>query len=368
MKVCHVSSVHPRYDTRIFHKECVSLQKAGHDVTLLVADNSSNEVKDCVKIESIEFKPRNRFERIFLSPKKMLQAALDIDAEVYHLHDPELLPLALKLKRKGKKVFFDSHEYYAIQIGEKQWIPSKMRKIIACAYAKYEAYVIKRLDGVIGVSPYQMEYLRRLSENAVMITNYPIISPLPLVSIGGNEAISAFVYAGGIKEPWNHERILEALNSVETRYEMMGPVDQDYLAKMEASPAWHKVTYKGRLPHDNVSRLLPNYIAGFALYSYKDSVGGKIGNLGNTKLFEYMAAGIPVICTDFILWKEIIEKWNCGICVNPEKVDEIKNAILFLLNNKFAARAMGANGRRAIETEYNWATQEAKLINLYDNL
>ena len=99
MRICHVTSVHQRYDTRIFHKECTSLANAGYDVILLVADGKKDEVRNGVKIVSIDYVPTSRYRRILLSGHVMFRAAQQIDAEIYHLHDPELLPFGKKLKR-----------------------------------------------------------------------------------------------------------------------------------------------------------------------------------------------------------------------------------------------------------------------------
>ena len=107
---------------------------------------------------------------------------------------------------------------------------------------------------------------------------------------------------------------------------------------------------------------------GIAVHDYTPNVGGKEGSLGFIKNFEFMMAGLPVICTDFKVWKEIIEKEKCGICVNPTDKDEIKNAIQYLLTNPEVACWMGRNGRKAIENKYNWETQVPILIDFYNNL
>lgn len=134
VKVCHVTSVHPRYDTRIFIKECTSLTNAGYDVTLLVADGKPDEVKNGVKIISVSDIPKSRFHRIIKSSNVMYKKALKVDAEIYHLHDPELLSLARKLKKAGKKVVFDSHENYPAQIKVKGYIPYILRSAISSLY------------------------------------------------------------------------------------------------------------------------------------------------------------------------------------------------------------------------------------------
>ena len=86
------------------------------------------------------------------------------------------------------------------------------------------------------------------------------------------------------------------------------------------------------------------------------------------KLFEYMAVGIPVIASDFPLWRTIVDGANCGILVDPMKPEQIAKAIDWLLDNPREARKMGERGRRAVLERYNWSLEEKKLIELYDKL
>src|SRR5665648_1215595 len=136
IKVCHVTSAHPRYDVRIFHKECKSLANNGFDVTLLVNDNLTNEFINGVKIVSTQLKPKNRYDRMVKSKKNIKKQMLELDADIYHFHDPELLPEAGWIKYKGKKVIFDFHEDVSQQILFKKWIPQQIRHIVSLVYKK----------------------------------------------------------------------------------------------------------------------------------------------------------------------------------------------------------------------------------------
>ena len=118
MRVCHVTSIHQRYDTRIFQKECISLYKAGYEVFLLVNDENDSEVKNGVQIISTGETFKNRIDRFINLKQIMFSALMEIAAEIYHFHDPDLLPIALLLKKKRKdiKIVFDSHEDFPAQI------------------------------------------------------------------------------------------------------------------------------------------------------------------------------------------------------------------------------------------------------------
>lgn len=368
-KVCHISSAHARYDTRIFLKECTSLVKAGYDVTFLVADNLQDEIINNVKIVSVSNVFTSRLKRIFTSPKIMLKKAIEINADIYHLHDPELLPLALNLKKNGKKVIFDSHEDYISTIKEKMYIPKILRGTIRNIYKIYEHYICNKIDAVICCYHWTKERLEKYNIKCVLIFNFPIITPNMHV-LNMENKIKYVVYAGGISPQWNHETIVKALNKCEnTKYLLAGKCHDNYLQKLKTINGWDKVEFKGQLPYEKIiNELYPNALCGVALLGYVAQTKGKVGNLSNTKLFEYMMMGMPVICTDFELWKEIITSYDCGICVNPYDSVSVANGIKYLTDNPEKAKKMGENGRRAVLKEFNWQNEEKKLIRLYKNL
>lgn len=370
VKVCHVTSVHPRYDTRIFHKECTSLAKAGYDVTLLVADNNAPEIRNGVKIIAADFRPASRLDRILHSSCVMFKYAMQVNAEIYHLHDPELLPVAKKLKQNGKKVIFDSHEDVPAQILNKHWIPKHLRKLCSDTYSIYSDMVLRKLDYIIGVTPHLVEKLRRINPNVEMITNFPLIvshddSEENAAAIKKNNVIA---FAGGITSQWSHEIVLQAIENLDVQYILAGSSSEEYIKKLTQYPAWSKVNYVGKIPHEEVSNIFQHSTIGMAILQYSPNTNGKDGTLGNTKLFEYMMAGLPVICTDFTLWKEIVEKYQCGICVGPNDAKTIHNAIAYLIHNSQKAREMGKNGRKAVQKEFNWSIEERKLCQLYSSV
>ena len=363
-KVCHITSAHSRNDIRIFLKECISLAKNYYDVILIVNDSEPDEVNKDVKIISTKFKPRNRLDRFLNSKKLLLAKAIEVDADIYHLHDPDLLPLGNRLKSMGKKVIFDSHEDIPKQIIDKVWIPKIFRRFISNVYSLYEKNSLKKYDAVITVTPHIVERLLKINPNTVMITNYPIVDLDSNVNRKPNNSIC---FAGGVCSQHNHEKIIKAIEKIDNiEYILAGNGTKEYLNLLRSLPAWEKVNYLGEIPYREVKYIYINSIAGLAInYS---SQGKEQGSLGVTKLFEYMEAGIPVICSDYKLWKEVIEGNNCGICVDPHNIEEITKVIKYILNNPEKAKKMGENGRKAVIERYNWSTQEKVLIDLYERL
>lgn len=364
-KIVHLTSVHPRYDVRIFHKECMSLSK-NWEVALIVADNKGDEICQNIKIYDVG-KENGRFNRIFKTTKKVYQKALQLNGDIYHFHDPELLPVGKKLAQKGKKVIYDSHEDMPALLSEKEWITPFLRPLVAKIFTYYERYCIKKFAAVVTVTPLMTQRFQKSFSNVCQITNFPIDSSN---FIDHRKWDYSVCFAGGISKQWMHENILKAITEIDNiTYRLAGISDsENYFNQLKEMSVWNKVEYHGKIPHQDVHDFIQYSTAAIALNDYVANVGFKEGSLGNTKLFEYMQAGIPVICTDFHQWKQIVKNENCGICVNPHNIDEIKNAIEFLLNNPEQARQMGENGRKAVTEKYNWKTQENKLFSLYGNL
>ena len=177
MKVAHLTSAHPRDDVRIFLKECRSLARMGHDVTLVVADGLGHQQVDGVSIVDVGAS-KGRLSRMLRTRQRVLAAALALKADVYHLHDPELLTLCAPLARCGHRVLFDAHEDVPKQILSKHYLPTPLRKLIAWGYARYEYRVCARIDGVIAATPTIRDKFLRITPHTVDVNNYPILGEL----------------------------------------------------------------------------------------------------------------------------------------------------------------------------------------------
>lgn len=363
-KVCHMTSAHGPRDTRIFHKECKSLAKAGYEVYLVQIGESSDE--DGVHIVGVGHPSGGRLSRMTTFSRKVYEAALALDAALYHFHDPELLPFGLKLKNKGKKVIFDSHEFTAEAILEKEWLPTPVRGIVQKLYEEYERSICRKLDGVITVSPHIGDYYRKANSNTVQVSNYPTYKDDYQAPDFSEKRIG---FAGGVSSQWMHENVLMALErNSDCRYTLCGPCRDEYRTRLESMAGWKQTDYLGKIPHIEVAGKLSQCYAGVALLRPGRNTDFQNGTMGNTKIFEEMMAGLPVICTNFIRWREFVERYHCGICVDPTNVDEIAAAIRYLLDHPEEARKIGENGRRAVKEEFNWSNEEKKLLALYDEI
>ena len=359
-----MTSAHPTEDVRIFHKECKSLAKAGYDVYLVVRGESHE--KNGVHIIGVGQPTGGRLTRMTSFSRKVYKTALALNADVYHFHDPELLPYGLKLKKTGKKVIFDSHEFTEAQIAEKTWIPKLGRKLIGFLFSVYQKKICQRLDAIVTATSYVTEAFQRYHACVKTIGNYPILQEDPPAYDTPRKYVG---FAGGINEQWNHDKVISAVSAIpDTKYLLCGTVEDQYLERLQTLPGWNDVEYLGKIPHHMVKEQYARCYAGVSILRPGANTGGNIGNMGNTKVFEQMMEGIPVICSDFLLWRDFIERYHCGICIAKISETEIEHAIRYLKSHPDEARRMGQNGRRAIKEEFNWEIEEKKLLALYNDL
>lgn len=371
MKICHMTSTHRAKDQRIFDKECISLARAGYDV-YLVEQGNSEECHGVHIIGTGEISD-DRYYRLLHRPKKIYQLALDVDADIYQFHDMELIPYGLKLKKKGKKVIFDYHEDYAARFSESDALPfpKLLRNFLGYVYRFYEKFAIKQFDALISVTPHICDRLKKINGNTEMITNYPLLRRNDwLVATSYNITSDYFCFIGQVSDTYRIMHIVEAIQEIEdVKLKICGPTrTKDYLERIKKCDKKNKVEYLGELEYSVIPDIIRNAKAAFALSQYNANVGGHIGTLGCNKFFETMLCGVPVICTDFILWKEIIEKYECGICVDSYDKKQLIKAMHWIIENPNEAASMGEKGKNAALLEFNWDTQEQKLINLYKKI
>lgn len=364
MKVCHMTAVHPYNDIRITIKECQSLVEAGHDVHLIAPDIDIKEYLG-INIHGLQNSYRGRVNRVRHFTKDIYNKALEIDADIYHFHDPELLPIGIKLKKLGKKIVYDVHEDVPRQILNKYWIPKIFRKIISISFELYENSTVKKLDAIVTATPHIMKRFQKYNKNVVNVSNFPIMNELYTANKPLKKE-NKVIYIGGITRERGSVTMLNAIEKTSGTLELAGKfVNGEEETILKKQPAWKtKVNYHGFLNRENVKNILAVSKVGLVVLEPKENF---IDSLP-IKMFEYMAAGIPVIASDFPLWKNIIKTDDCGICVNPLDVKEITEAIQWILDNPTEAETLGRNGRVAIETKYNWQKESEKLIQLYEEL
>lgn len=364
-RICHMTSVHSAKDGRIFYKECTSLAKAGYNVTLVVA-GAQDENCNGIKIVGVP-KASSRIGRILKTSENLYKKALEIDADIYHFHDPELLLYGLKLKKKGKKVIFDSHEFVGEQIKTKTYLPKKLRKLISILYKSYETFVCKRLDAVIQVCTIDgKDYFEGRSRKRFFITNAPLLTYQPNVTNFAADRLYKVVHVGTLTFERGITSLSQAISRTDCNLVLIGKFYPNEYKTEISEICGEKLDYKGVVLLKDIPTLLNE--CGIGACTLLDKGQYSHIDILPTKIYDYMLAKLPIIMSDFPYLIEFNNKYKIGICVDPANPQAIADAIHYLIKHPEEAKKMGENGYRAVMDEFNWENQEKELLSIYKYL
>jgi glycosyltransferase involved in cell wall biosynthesis len=357
--VVHMTSVHDASDVRIFEKECRSLAENGYRVSLIVPHSRSGTM-DGVEIHVVP-QPKSRFYRMTCTAWKVYRTAIEQDADLYHFHDPELIPAGLLLKYVGKKVIYDAHELYAVKILCKPWIPLPFRYLASQVFSWCEHLSSRFFDHVVTADRFTANTFH--SERVSVVANYPFLPPIQEHSERAAAAHVA-IYAGELTSDRGLNVMLEVarrLQSTGFELRLLGhfgcPEEEQQVC---AEP---NIRYLGRQSHQAVLRELANADVGLVLFQPVPAY--YYAGENTIKLFEYMSRGLPVVVSNFPNLKRIVELVDCGLCVDPQDAQQAADAISELLDNPGLLRILGENGRKAVLREYNWEREARTLLRIY---
>ncbi|MBE7366263.1 glycosyltransferase [Ramlibacter pallidus] len=360
-RICHFSSAHRAGDIRIVRKEARAAAAAGHEVSVVIQGDMP---ADCAAVRHVPLSPPpgGRLGRFTLLGWRTWRAALHQGADIYHFHDPDLLPYALLMRAAGRRVIYDAHEDVPRDILSKEWIPVRARRVIARVFEVFEDFAAKRMSAVVTATPFIGERFRRLNPQTTTVNNYPMMDELAPPPEGPDGERRGFCYVGGISAIRSAREMVEACALAGQPLVVAGPMETQALAaSLQALPGWKHVDYRGQLSRADVAAVLARSIAGLVLFHPEPNHVNSQPN----KLFEYMSAGLPVIASDFPMWKDIVERYDCGVCVDPCDPRAIAAAMSALAADPERARRMGANGRRAVLEKFNWEREQHVLLDVY---
>jgi glycosyltransferase involved in cell wall biosynthesis len=360
--VVHLSTVHSPADVRIFRKMCCTLSESGYRVTFIVPKDAG-ETRERVTLRALPPRtgPWRRIGNLF----RMLAAALRERGDLYHFHDPELLLVGVLLKLLGKRVIYDVHEDVPKQILSKHWIPRALRPIVSRAAWCVEFVASRMCDGIVAATP---SIARKFpSRRTVIVQNFPLRHEIaPSQSTPYKDRLPAVIYVGCISAERGIRQVLKATSEVNqsrpVKLILAGACHPPTLAdELATSAETANVEFRGWCVRDEVRQLMASTRAGLVTFLPEPNHVEAQPN----KLFEYMSAGLPVIASDFPLWREIVAANECGLLVDPSRPAEIAHAIEYLISNPEQAEAMGQRGLQAVQQKYNWDRESRVLLDFY---
>ena len=363
--VVHFTTVHPPLDGRIFQKECRTLASAGYSVTL-AARGTPDRAVDGVRFISLDEVPGGRLRRAIEGNVRLVRRLLAERADVYHFHDPELLPLGLLLRVAGRRVVYDAHEHLRDDIRSKTYLSPLLRPIIGGVVGSLEWLMARTGSHVVAATPTIAAQFP--ASRTTVVHNYPIIDEIPEGAASFAEYVDrppAGSYIGALS-PLRHSReMFEAADLVRSRRPDFSLVTAG-TAFQVGDPATHAgVDYLGTVPRSSIPALLAEARFGVMLLADAPNCADGLP----TKFFEYAASGLPVVVSRSTLGiARIVDEERCGLTVDERSPLEIAQAMDWLLDNPADAYEMGVRGARAVRSRYRWEEEAHELLAAYDQL
>ena len=306
----------------------------------------------------------SRLARMSFAVGRTFRLALAARADLYHFHDPELIPAGLLLRFLGKQVIYDIHEDNFTAIREREYLPSWLRGLVARTFALAETGASRYFHLILAERYYAERFPR-----GTTILNYARFPELDETALAQRPRAEnpRLIYTGNVKEYRGarcHAQLLQHLPNAEVF--LVGRCDKDLAVDLQRTVDSTRLHFEGvgtYVPHERIVDyyLREYWTAGLALFPPSQHTSRK----ELTKIFEYMAYGIPVLCSNFPNLREIVEDAKCGLCVDSNNGAEAAEAVRYLWEHPDQVRQMGENGRESARTTYNWDTQAEKLLDFY---
>jgi len=372
--ICVITSSHQPFDTRIFEKECRTLAAAGFRISLLAPTDKDKEVVSGITVLGFGHLTGrlSRFFNLF----RVYKIAKSLKADLYHIHEPELLFLLpfIRLFIPQAKLIYDVHENYsdAVLSAEKHWIPDIIKPAVAWVMNKIEKFLAKRADLVIAAAP-DIE-VRFTNSRAISIRNY---APMDIINrvYENKEKLpkpktAEVIYTGSMTRTRGILEIVKAIAMVDKKYDVHFAItgkfhDKAYQRRIEEDPGYAKVNFIGFLASYEamVARVIN---ANAAMICFHEDLNLDNAVERSNKLFEYMGMGLPIIVSNLPDWAALINNCQCGLVVDPNNPKDIAAKIENILADPRAALAMGQRGRQAVLENFSWEIEGKRLIEAYN--
>lgn len=361
--IVHVSSVHPWTDNRIHYREAATLAARGYRVHLIAVE-SVTEGPD-VGVTVTTLRRRRRLSRIFVTTAQAVLHALRSGAPVVHLHDPELAWFIPLLRGLGRTVVFDAHEDLPNQVRSKPYVSRLSLPIfvaiarVVLLFAKSSSLIVCATEAIAARFP---------AEKAVVVHNYPPLRLGESAAPDAEDREAVVVYIGGVGRIRGAVQMIAALEEPKFpdawRLRMAGSIERGLQPVLENMDGWSRVHYLGQVPPDEARDVLLTARVGLVLFQDNPAHREALP----TKMFEYFAAGIPVVASDFDLWRTIIETNDCGLIVDETDPAEIASAIRRYAEEPELLSRHARNASLVAREKLNWGSEAGVLLGAYESL
>lgn len=359
----HVTTAHRANDVRIFERECRSLSANGFRVTV-VAPGPPPPQRHGVEFIEIAAPPDQRMRRLVGASRRARRTLAAIDADLFHLHDPELVPMGFLLTRHGKRVVWDAHEDYVLQIrrgAAKEYVPSLLRRPTRLALSKLLRQAGRRFSGVVVAT-------EEISES------YP---GAECVVVGNQARINDFIdcrpgpdtgnilFTGQVSHAHRFMNVVEAIAQVAgTSLLVAGHPPEPATWQAAKAILGSRLTHLGWLSRPALVDAIDRCSLGLATYSPSKAYE----TASPTKLFEFAAAGLPVVATPNEANRLVLGVSGAGVVATGYGSNDLRDALVKALSDPDEWTAMSTAGRRYAASEGSWKASEERLLDLYRRL
>jgi glycosyltransferase involved in cell wall biosynthesis len=364
IRVLHISTAHPPQDPRIAFKQCQTLA-AQYDL-FCALPHADPTTASGIHFVRLPFFRRVAWRLIITCPYVLLRC-LWLRPRIVHIYMPELIPLAYIFRLLGAKVIYEVQEnlYRKIHL-----------KAVNKGYVLDKAFrlfdrLARRHFYFIFTEPAYLSTYTQLAKAHEVIYNYPLLSFLQPFQTPYNpdRMRPTFFYIGLL----SFDRAVDTLVDSFAKLKITCPKFIVHLfgrrtfadADLEKLVHFYQVRDHLRFYGYTDQRIAFSYAAGATAGIALLKPVGDYPESYTTKLFEYMALGLPLIIADFPLYRAIVERHQCGLCVSPYDSAQVAKALTYLIEHPDEARAMGKRGQEATRQFYNWTSEATKLLSFY---
>jgi glycosyltransferase involved in cell wall biosynthesis len=353
------------------------LADSGYEVFFVAgASEEASSAKTAHVVDGVRivgFPPVRGFLQRILNLPRIFKIVFNTKADAYHFHDPDLLPVGVLLRwLRRKPVIYDVHEPYPEMLRTNKAIPKRLRKPVSRIFRVIEDMCSRSIGNVIVVNELVCQRFQQRGCNVEIVSNTALLDGFEdaperaqnraVISIG-----TLSTNRGSLLIP----KIVRAVRNQDQSIRFL-IVDRAFRARQRElfldAVKKHGVEDAIELLPNTVVSNLPSYLSqatiGLSLLTL-DEVAIR-QNI--TKLYEYMAAGLPIIASDVPNQRRDLEESESGLLVTHDSPDEYAEAIIRLMNDQDTLDRFSRNGRSAFMTKFNWEIDKRRLLGFYETL